>query len=554
MPVLVDNDIDNRLDLMADNYSTRSDRVIQDSRDISDVETVPRVQPPIEPPDFIPPPTYIPPPPASVKHYSTASPLGQAGVSYGMESLQGDKPVQESQISSEVHGPSLRLDSNLEDPNSRDDSTFDVKWPRIQTLRLDNWSLRSRIHEMRKMLREKQHVKSEADDRLLQRISKEEFGVLPRKVDVTGGEKNLEELMKDCRDARGEYGPLEDDCNRLEDQLSEQEFELTRLEERFYHRWQRPLITKQEGPILAAFHHRSPTNSTVLDVEEALEHHPLVTQYLSRLGDLDLLQERLVELEEEKESLEEDRDSRQRFGMSLEADDEAWLSGSQNLLDELLEKISFNEEDVKKLRQECEALGLLDENGEPTDFQSQERSTFRNEDDMNAKDQISEYVKHPILLPKPGSRPAPSNDLCTESDEESASLGERINQWILDQLRESALEVNLLARTFEGKYGEMDESWEVSVLAVWNADGTANTKGYNVYTSSMTTQAPLRSDHSSSSSGYNSKFQGNQSYRFILAQRLRLPPSPDHSDETERGIVMGKSLAARQGKAHWSNQ
>lgn len=557
---LAHNDIESRLEVAPDHHSARSDTAIQNLQHppihLPDVEVTPRVSSPIELPVLIPPPTFIPPPPISVKQNPKMFLPEKPYVSSGMDGPPSEILVQQPQNPSVIHRPPLHLESSSDYRNDEDESSFNIEWQRIQKLRIDIWSLRSKVHEIRNILREKQLVKSNADDKLLQRISLEGFGLSSRKDDSVVRQKTIAELTEDWRSARGDYGPLEDDCNRLEDQLSSQEFELTRQEQHFYNHWKNPRSTRKELPAFAAFHRPStspsPSPSAIVGVDEVPQDHPLVTRFLSRMGDLDILQERLVELEEEKTALEDERDSRQRFHMSLAPEDQAWLDSSQALLDDLLEKTRLTEEDIDRMRQDCFAKGLVDEHGEPTDFQSQERSSFQNEEDMNPKDHKSEYVKHPILLPKPGVKPAPSKGSATESDETSASLGKRINQWILDQLRESPLEVNLLARTFEGWYGEIDDSWEVSVLAVWNDDGTANTKGYHIYTSSMTTQAPLRSDHSSASSNSNPKFHGNQSYQVILAHRLRFPPSPDRSEGTERGTVMGKSQGSWRGKVHWS--
>jgi len=66
----------------------------------------------------------------------------------------------------------------------------------------------------------------------------------------------------------------------------------------------------------------------------------------------------------------------------------------------------------------------------------------------------------------------------------------RINEWMLRQLRNSALDVNLLARTFQAIFGEIDDRWQIHVLTLWYNDGTMISAGsVRIYTSSMTTQA-----------------------------------------------------------------
>jgi hypothetical protein len=96
------------------------------------------------------------------------------------------------------------------------------------------------------------------------------------------------------------------------------------------------------------------------------EYHPLVVEYFSKMGDLDLFHERLQELMEEKESLEAERESRYRFGLELAPDDLVWLEGSQTLIDELSQKIRLVEQDVESKKQECMFKGLVGEDGEPS--------------------------------------------------------------------------------------------------------------------------------------------------------------------------------------------
>ena len=44
--------------------------------------------------------------------------------------------------------------------------------------------------------------------------------------------------------------------------------------------------------------------------------------------------------------------------------------------------------------------------------------------------------------------------------------------WILNRLRSSPLELNFLARIFEGTVGEkIQDDWQLSVLKFWHQDG-----------------------------------------------------------------------------------
>ena len=183
---------------------------------------------------------------------------------------------------------------------------------RIVRLRGTIRQLRSRTHEQRVILRRKQYAKSTADDRYIQALLR--YG--NKKVLVCSEERTLQELFQDCEKAREEYGPVDHDCDALEMQLYGQELELTRLEENYGRVCclDIPRESQHDFDIL----HKSRTSSDVLP-----DYHPLVVEYLSKLGDMDILRERLEWHQEEREVLEGDRETRKRVNHSLSPDDEA---------------------------------------------------------------------------------------------------------------------------------------------------------------------------------------------------------------------------------------
>ena len=506
----------NVLGVIFHNYSTRNGTAIQDSdlksEKASSSKRSPRMSSSLNLSAPLPPPTSIPPPSWFEKRsmsVPSSPPLRETAKS------SNEKSVLEPSMSSEGDGslraPAVRMgsDHNFGDP------TIYREHEKIERFRIDCWSLRSRVRDMRRDLRQKEEVKSRADDKLIQRMSMEVFGLATSIAAVAGTSPSIRDLLEDCRNARGEYGPLENECNSLEDELSVREFELTKMEKDFSSRWIARGSAEGTIPFGVTPLQSSPKTSTMPDLDESPGEHPLVIKFESRLGDLDILQERLVDVEEQREILLEERKFHERFGMSLAPGDQTWLDSSQKHLDQLRESIRATEADVDQLRRECISWGLLDEDGEPTDFQSRERNTFRDDEDMSSRDQISEYSKHPLLLPKPGAKHTPFQ-INPDSETKSSSVGGRINHWILGQLRESPLEVNLLERTFEKQYGEIDDRWERAVLAVWWDDGTATEEEYRFYTSSVTTQARLPSSHSSIPSTVDSKVHDSQSFRLIL--------------------------------------
>ncbi|KAF8859030.1 hypothetical protein BDZ45DRAFT_371751 [Acephala macrosclerotiorum] len=435
------------------------------------------------------------------------------------------------------------------------------EWQEIQKLRADVWDLRSQIHQMRASLRVKQEVKAAADDILFRRITY----MTARGLNLTDsssrpfpGQKSLMQLMDDCQEARNEYGPLEDDCNRLEDRVSQQEFRLAGLEDHFFAKLKASQSQPSRPPpptLLDVERSASPSIASDDDDFEASEYHPLVNSYLSKLGDLDLMQERLDEFRDEKAALEGEKQSRHRFGLTLDADDQEWLDDADKEYAEIIGKIRSLENELEGLKRTCLSKNLIDEDGEPTDFQSQEESYFM-EEDMDPRDHISEYVKYPLLLPHPGRKNSYEDSQRYERKPNVASetATTRINEWLLNKLRISPLDVNLLASTFEHQHGRIHKDWQFRVLNVWYEDGTARSitspRAFPPasHSSSMSTRHPDETSHSSEMS--QELMRGSIHVRLASSSR----PASEISDETERAFGMSKlelSPISLRGRPPW---
>lgn len=379
---------------------------------------------------------------------------------------------------------------------SPEPSASTLNWQYIQRLRDECWTLRSKIHEIRGILRIKQNAKSTADDALFRRmvlrynhLSLKDLG-----IPIEKETKTLEELMQDCQIARDAYGPVEDECNELEDSLNSQELKLSRLEARFQDLPQE----RQDPPNLGYFVSEPPSPASGDEFEDS-QYHPLVSEYLSKMGDLDILRERLDELLEERETLIHQKALRYRVDRLLDPEDQEWLDQSEDEQEKLLLDIRRTEHELEELRQDCLSKSLIDQDGEPTSFRIQEQSSFHDEgvslqspfhaeEETNPFIYESEYLKYPGLLPQPGRkhdeirRPEPIHD---ESD-----IARNINHWLLQILRISPLEVNLLASTYQAVAGPTPEQWESNVLSMWYNDSTMRTfKNSQLYTSTLSAES-----------------------------------------------------------------
>jgi hypothetical protein len=118
---------------------------------------------------------------------------------------------------------------------------------------------------------------------------------------------------------------------------------------------------------------------------------------------------------------------------------------------------------------------LVDEVGSQLDLETREQAIFEEEDgNLYSGGEVSEYVKFPYLLPRPGEQPM-SVPLHFMPHDIGSNASDHINAWLLHELRGSPLSVNLLARSFEAQFGDIgprQRQWEIDVLESWYKDGT----------------------------------------------------------------------------------
>ncbi|KAH9206764.1 hypothetical protein DL95DRAFT_66612 [Leptodontidium sp. 2 PMI_412] len=464
--------------------------------------------------------------------YFPSTPSTQAVISPRMGQFKLSPEPRDVEASSDDY---LEKETRSIESESRRDDMEDqsAAWKEVRDLRDEILGLRSLVHQKRVSLKEMGRAKAEADNLLFSRMMMVGKGVHLEAHSLPGlGQKGLQQLMDECQEARNNYGPEEDDCIALEDKLSRLEFKLNRLEQPFFLRIDEPHPSPPPaGKTTTAVtpDDDSASESSFDDEFEEPLYHPLVTRFLSKLGDLDLLQERRDNLSDEKRSLEGEKASRARFGMVLSPEDQAWLDGSQAEYDSLIREIDLLEKELVDLKRDCLSRGLVDEDGEPTDFQDLEEASFNDEEDLNPKDQTSEYVKYPKLLPLHRGRK--HEDVVfyePEPDETSDIPTTRINKWILGSLRISPLDVNFLARTFEGRGGKTGTQWEIAVLNFWYRDGTIknNTEPRRAHASSLITETdvsnPNKLNHPGDDSPFSSFFSSIRELTSISDQATEL--------------------------------
>jgi hypothetical protein len=227
------------------------------------------------------------------------------------------------------------------------------------------------------------------------------------------------------------YLTLETEYHQFEDQLDHDEFELSKTEQK--------LSSLLNSFVTSEGH----TSERVLGLQEfkALSstvsdetYYPLlISEYLSRVGDTQILKERLAELDLERSRIAEEQRLRSQFGIALDEESYAFLSTYDNSKSETEAELAETERDVACLYAKCQEEGLL---GSDDAINHVTKSPTLDLDDLAFSLQNSDPLRASEL---DNRSPFFEQNISKEID-----TTRFINKWILHGLRQSAMEVKLL--------------------------------------------------------------------------------------------------------------
>lgn len=397
-----------------------------------------------------------------------------------LNELREDRPYHAPAMPS---GPLDRFLAQQDDLTGRGDDPgrLEEEWRRLRFLRANVVRLRAELRNKRKDLQEKQLAKEHADAAFMKVLREGPTGKSPHQ-DTHDTSRCPHHAIETCytelQATRDECGPLQYDYNLLEDRLDEEEFELAKVEGRLYHTKAHNFsFSKLDFPVLEPS--PSASRESLLGLSSDLEeYHPLYANYLSRLGDLDLAREQYQNMIQERESILSSQESRAFLGMDTSEEDHEFLSRFPELETSMKDEIAEIERDVERCRAKCVENGVdtsEDHDRDPHVINQEGQNILAADDDIILQEshpdefnrQISMYSK---LLPESVEDKSKLNTLITDFIEGNKS--DRINRWILHQLRISPLEVELLVRVSLQVLSLLElYEWPKRVLFWWHRDG-----------------------------------------------------------------------------------
>ncbi|KFY01198.1 hypothetical protein O988_02869 [Pseudogymnoascus sp. VKM F-3808] len=219
------------------------------------------------------------------------------------------------------------------------------------------------------------------------------------------------------------------------------------------------------------------------DEQYRKNYHPLYIEYQENLGMQDNLYERRAFIMKDLDKLEDQRQKRQKVGLTLQKDDQNFLDSVPETLRQLDAKIHEYGVEIEDLRARCLEQGIIDEDDNYIDDDDSENS-----DDSTpllpslplARDALPKppaAIPPPptIRIPIPAISPPVTASLLTSFT--TSNLGARlddqtcINHWLFEKSVASYDELALLATILAAMGAEPDDASLHDVIRLWEHDG-----------------------------------------------------------------------------------
>ncbi|KAI9837779.1 MAG: hypothetical protein M1819_006713 [Sarea resinae] len=335
---------------------------------------------------------------------------------------------------------------------------FEMLRDRLRGRRMDAIGTRLKAHEMRNALRRKREIASDADAKLMKALNSHFATKLPDDSSA------LYTLFEDCRQARESYNPLEIEYNQLEDRLDLEEYDVVQEENRFYDKYGGIYSNGSSNFADHEDYGGSIVSESTASTEPALDYPPILIQYLSRLGDADMIKERLDDLLHEQAECLEVESVRRRFGASPSSANKQFLQEFNEMHTKVLAEMEAVRSDVRQLEQEALKQGVLTVTEHFHDESDSEQLTLESTASGTRMD--------PLLLAE--DEKGVFDTLIEHDTNDPISTRKRINLWLLHVMRSSQLEIDRYrANKHLGDTSLDDETWTRMVLETWSEDDDA---------------------------------------------------------------------------------
>jgi len=360
---------------------------------------------------------------------------------------------------------------------------------KIAELREKVVSNRLQLKEKRHELREERTRASDLDAQFIKAMRQ------LWEQEQTVDKEALAGLYQEVQAARDLLGPMEDDYNQEEDANDAAEFDLNDQEKRFYRLYPANVSAGSASPDGGGSVPSSFSSLTSLNNGFAASRQPrnlALEQYDSRIGDANIIKERLEDLRLEREQYLEEERLRDRVDLDLYPPNKTFLDEFDKNYTELEQELDYIKTDVQRLRRKAFEEGVLTAEPSLPAVPSFDVDASLNWDHQHP----SMYNESPALFTE-----HQSDGVVSKLRVDFASTRARINRWILDTLNNSPVERahhKAILMALSDRYLD-NEAWGRLVFEYWRRDQAAvdqlddsvvNDGSYNVERQDLTSWPP----------------------------------------------------------------
>ncbi|KAI4132795.1 MAG: hypothetical protein LQ338_000499 [Usnochroma carphineum] len=270
-----------------------------------------------------------------------------------------------------------------------------------------------------------------------------------------------------------QLGPMEEDYDEKEDELNMLEFDLEANQARFYRRYVRRRINKSLGSL-------STDRSSISTLPEELDAKVADTQdllspqnqYYSRVGDAKIVRERLMELEAQRSQFLDIERERDALNIPSYQENTDFLINYDKEHAEHLEELERIEQEIHELGSRAGLVGPYDTTSTVAappigDSLSEDKAESRQRSPFTDREQTGQSIPS---APEPPRRKSETDVWNVPHDPRSSR--QRINQWILERLKDSQIE-RARHRAILNDPSLGPEAWWRLVLEFWQHDRAA---------------------------------------------------------------------------------
>lgn len=375
-------------------------------------------------------------------------------------------------------------------------------WEMLNTQRLQVRGLLDELRKERANMKALAQIKDDADRDLEIAIRKDPLG---------SNRDTLESYLVATRTSRLKYQAAETIVDQLIENVDDATFEADILEKRFYSRLGRQTLTENVSEAIdeTQEQEKAPSRMSLRGIspERPEDIHPSYERLREVYGDLQLAREYYNNLTIKKSVLEsEDRDM-------LGAYELEFLDDFEDSLEQAKVDVQTSAWKFEQLRGECAAKSLIPQSSpffEDGFFSGHHKVQFSGAEDISLDEHSVDegtlsHPRYPLLVTNPrhilNSPPLTSKGALREAlmlppttygrtqeiqeamhelsiatllqDANPEDKNDYINRWLLQKLRISPLEVEILSLTFQKILKILDyERWQRDVLRFWSQDMT----------------------------------------------------------------------------------